>query len=109
MKLPNGASAIIPTEKLVSYCLNPEHSSGKPKARVFAAALGITAKNADDLRRLVSQAAVGGDIVQQAETEFGRLCKVDWEIDGRETIVLRTIWEVPAGQPSPRLVSAFIK
>ncbi len=102
MKLPNGASAVIPMEKLVSYCLNPGHSSGKHKARVFASALGITAKNADDLQKLIAQAAIEGDIVQQAETKFGRLYKVDWKIDGRETIVLRTLWEIPAGQPNPR-------
>jgi hypothetical protein len=55
MKLPNGAYAVIPMEKLVGYCLNPEHSSGKNKARVFASALGITAANAGDLRELIVQ------------------------------------------------------
>ncbi|MGL5835460.1 MAG: DUF6883 domain-containing protein, partial [Waterburya sp.] len=29
MKLPNGDKAEIPVQKLVGYCLNPNHSSGK--------------------------------------------------------------------------------
>jgi len=85
----------------VSYCLNPEHSSGKHKARVFAAALGITAKNADDLRRLIAQAAIEGDIVQHAETEFGRLYKVDWKIDGRETVFYVRSGKFPLVSPIP--------
>lgn len=65
MKLPKGASAIIPMAKLVGYCLNPNHSSGKHKARVFASVLGIKADNAKDLRQLIAQAALEGDIVQR--------------------------------------------
>ncbi len=50
MKLPNGENAEILMQKLISYCLNPEHSSGKHKARVFASVLGITAENAEILK-----------------------------------------------------------
>lgn len=109
MKLPNGASAIIPMDKLVGYCLNPNHSSGKHKARVFAAALGIKADNAEDLRQLTAQAAVEGEVVQQGSTAFGQLYKVDWVIIDRGSVVLRTLWEVRTDQSAPRLVSAFIK
>ncbi|MBD2426399.1 DUF6883 domain-containing protein [Phormidium sp. FACHB-1136] len=109
MKLPNGASAIIPMDKLVGYCLNPNHSSGKHKARVFAAALGIKADNAEDLRQLIAQAAVEGEVVQQGSTAFGQLYKVDWVIIDRGSVVLRTLWEVRTDQSAPRLVSAFIK
>jgi hypothetical protein len=62
MKLVNGDRAIIPLEKLLSYCLNPEHHSGKHKARVFASALGITAKNPEDLRQLIARAACEGEV-----------------------------------------------
>jgi hypothetical protein len=41
MKLPNGDQAEISMQKLIGYCLNPEHPSGKHKARVFESALGI--------------------------------------------------------------------
>lgn len=109
MKLPNGEFAIIPMEKLIDYCLNPNHSSGKHKARVFASALAITVENADDLQNLIAKSAIEGEVVQQDNTEFGQLYKVDWAISDRESIILRTLWEITADQPNPRLVSAFIR
>jgi hypothetical protein len=109
MKLPNGEFAIIPMEKLTGYCLNPNHVSGKHKARVFASALGITANTASDLRELIAQAAVEGEVIQQDSTEFGQLYKVDWIISNQKSIMLRTLWEITPEQPNPRLVSAFIR
>ncbi|MFM7448170.1 MAG: DUF6883 domain-containing protein [Leptolyngbyaceae cyanobacterium] len=109
MKLPNGELAMIPIEKLTDYCLNPNHSSGKHKARVFASALGITVENAKALRQLIATAAIEGEVIQQNSTEFGQLYKVDWAIPDQESMILRTLWEITTGQPNPRLVSAFIK
>ncbi|MCU0569389.1 MAG: hypothetical protein MUF49_22785 [Oculatellaceae cyanobacterium Prado106] len=109
MKLPGGTLAIIPMEKLIGYCLNPNHSSGKHKARVFASALGITAKNAGDLRELIIQAAIEGEVIQQTTTEFGQLYKVDWVILDQSSMTLRTLWEITSEQPRPRLVSAFLR
>ncbi|MFM8294148.1 MAG: DUF6883 domain-containing protein, partial [Microcystaceae cyanobacterium] len=90
MKLPNGEFAIIPIEKLTSYCLNIHHSSGKHKARVFASALGITAENAIDLQKLIVKAAIEGEVVQRNKTEFGYLYKVDWTITDKNSLILRT-------------------
>ncbi len=53
MNLPNGNQAEISIQKLIGYCLNPEHPSGKHKARVFNSRLGITANNVDTLRELI--------------------------------------------------------
>jgi hypothetical protein len=41
MKLPNPEQAEIDMQKLIGYCLNPEHSDGQHKAYVFRSALGI--------------------------------------------------------------------
>ncbi|MGF1498147.1 MAG: DUF6883 domain-containing protein [Elainellaceae cyanobacterium] len=109
MKLPNGNRAIIPMEKLVGYCLNFDHPSGKHKARVFSSALGITVENANDLKELIAKAAVEGNVVQQDSTEFGQLYKVDWVIPDQTSAVLRTLWEITSNNPNPRLVSAFIR
>lgn len=109
MKLPNGELAIVPMEKLTGYCLNPNHSSGKHKARVFASALGITRQNADRLRELILRAAMEGEMIQQESTSFGQLYKVDWEVPNDESVILRTLWEVRWNQVNPRLVSAFIR
>ncbi len=44
MKLPNSDRAVVDIAKLRDYCLNPAHPRGRHKARVFAAALGLTAE-----------------------------------------------------------------
>ncbi len=92
MKLTNGELAEIPMQKLIGYCLNPEHSGGKHKARVFLSVLGITAENADVLKQLIQTAAIGGEVVQQDSTPFGNQFKVDWTVPNTEAIQLRTIW-----------------
>jgi hypothetical protein len=109
MKLPNGDQAKISIQKLVSYCLNPDHPSGKHKARVFESALNITASNADFLRELIQAAAIEGEVVQQDATTFGQVFKVDWTVPDTNGIELRTIWEIRTKDSNPRLVSAFIK
>jgi len=106
--LPGGERAEISSEKLVGYCLNPDHPSGKHKARVFASALGITQANPEALEKLIERSALEGNVVQQSVTEFGQILKVDWPVP-KTDIILRTIWEIKRDSPSPRLVSAFIK
>jgi hypothetical protein len=109
MKLPNGERAEISMTKLVGYCLNPNHSKGKNKARVFQAVLGITAENVGLLKKLVRQAAIEGEVVRQTETPFGQEFKVDWLVPGTDDVQLRTIWEIASGSTNPRLISTFIK
>jgi hypothetical protein len=109
MKLPNGDQAVIPIQKLTGYCLNPNHSKGKHKARVFQAVLNITADNADVLLALIQQAAIEGDVVQQDPTPQGQIFKVDWEIPNTNGEQLRTTWEIAHNTETPRLVTAFIK
>ena len=109
MKLPDGELAIVSKEKIVGYCPNLNHSSGKHKARVFASALGITTKNSNELISLIRQAAIEGEVIQRDKTEFGYLYKVDWLVPDHPLVTLRTLWEVNAERPSPRLISAFIR
>lgn len=107
-KLPNGENALVPMEKLVNYCLNPDHPRGKDKARVFASVLGFTQNSASQLAALVQQAAVNGEVTKETITVFGRYYRVDWAIPLRTDVALRTIWEIVTGEEIPRLVSAFI-
>ena len=73
---------------------------------MFAAVLGITRDRANALAALVRQAAMEGDIAQEAMTVFGRYYRVDWTIPTQGNAVLRTIWEIAPGEEVPRLVSA---
>ena len=109
MKLPNGEYAEISMQKLIGYCLNPNHPSGKHKARVFASILEINVDNANILYNFIKTAALEGEVVQQNTTEFGQQFKVDWIIPQTDNIQLRTIWEITITKPNPRLITAFIK
>jgi hypothetical protein len=109
MKPPDGDQAIIPIEKLLGYCLNPNHMKDKHKARVFKSALGITADNVDRLVELIQLAAVQGEVVQVRVTDFGQEFKLDWTVPDYDGLQLRTIWIIPHGSAAPQLVSAFIK
>lgn len=62
MKLPGGERAVLGT-KLEDYSLNPLHRDGRHKARVFAAALGITLVNRELLRNALLDAAATSDAV----------------------------------------------
>ena len=90
MKLPNGDRVFIPMEKITGYCLNPHHSKGKHKERVFRAILGITIENADQLVALIQQAAVEGEVVQRDLTPEGEIFKVDWETPNTDGEQLRS-------------------
>ncbi|MEL6500305.1 MAG: DUF6883 domain-containing protein, partial [Cyanobacteria bacterium J06623_1] len=92
MRLPNGDRAEISRQKLLGYCLNPNHASGKHKAKVFASALGITADNVGILNELIQKVAIEGEVIQQSTTEFGQQFKVDWTVPQTQNIELRTIW-----------------
>jgi hypothetical protein len=109
MKLPNGDRAVIPIEKLLGYCLNPNHPKGKHKARVFKSALGITADNVEQLVHLIQLAAFQGEVVQSRTTDFGQEFKLDWTVPDHDELQLRTIWIISHDSVEPQLVSAFIK
>lgn len=56
MKVPGAECAVVDIRKLSNYCLDPTHAEGKHKARLFAAALGMTVSDAADLRDALLEA-----------------------------------------------------
>jgi hypothetical protein len=61
VKIPNAEQAYIDDSKLRDYSLNPEHPRGRHKARVFAAALGLTQSDVDLLRAALLRAITMGN------------------------------------------------
>jgi hypothetical protein len=109
MKLPNGERAVVDIAKLTDYCLNPEHPRGKHKARVFAAALGLTADRADDLRSALLEAAVAAEAVAGDQDQYGQRYVVDFTMEGVSgSVLIRSTWIVRAGEEFPRLTSCFV-
>ncbi len=53
MIIPNAERAVVDVRKLRDYCLNSTHDEGKHKARLFESMLGMTANDAEELRRIL--------------------------------------------------------
>lgn len=66
MKVPNAEHAIVDIRKLRDYCLNSMHEHGKHKARLFIAALGMTADDAEELRSTLL------DAIKTHDAQLGR-------------------------------------
>ena len=109
MKLPNATRAFIDVTKLRDYCLNPAHLRGRHKARVFAASMGITAENADELSRALLEGIVDADALPAEKDEYGRRYLVDCKVIGPNgQAPVRSIWMIHTGEDFPRLISCYV-
>ena len=108
MRLPNPSRAVVDIAKLTEYCLNPEHEDGKHKAKVFAAALGLSRNDAEWLRnRLLDMAHEEAVLI--SESRFGTLCLIDSRLETpRGAAVVRSGWIVRTGEDFPRLTTCFV-
>jgi uncharacterized protein DUF6883 len=77
MRLPNCHKAFVEIDKLRNYSLNSKHPVGKHKARVFAAALGITIEDAEWLRARALEAATSDDAKGPSPSVFGDKYVID--------------------------------
>lgn len=109
MKLPNADQAIIDIAKLRDYCLNPTHSRGRHKARVFAAVLGITEDNAELLRATLLHVALTDEATVAEQDAYGQRYVIDFlmRTPYGEAIV-RSAWIIRVNEQNPRLTSCYI-
>lgn len=108
-KLPNAENAVVERRKLRDYCLSPDHPRGKHKARVFASALGLTAADSEQLRRMLLDAAVSEAAVPTAEDEYGQRYLLDFKVRSeRGSATLRSGWIVRSGEDFPRMTSCWV-
>ncbi|MFT3729443.1 MAG: hypothetical protein QM759_16585 [Terricaulis sp.] len=110
MKLPNGERADIPLVRLSSYLLNPAHPTGKHKARVFAAALGLATADAPALQAWLQTLAREGEAIDGLRDSHGQRFAISGEFtyNGRLAMV-RTAWIVRAGRDYPEFLTAFVE
>jgi len=109
VKLPNCDRAVVEIEKLRDYCLSSEHPRGRHKARVFAAALGLSAEDAEDLRAALLDAARACDATPTEEDGYGQRYVIEFNMSGpggRATIL--SSWIVRRGEDFPRLVTCCV-
>ena len=111
--VPNGERAVVPREKLERYVLSPDHPTGRHKARVFAAALGIHDVDWPYLADQLTKAAASAPVVAIRESAWGLSYEVESLVDGlngRSHPVI-SIWFAardPSGDPDPRLITCYV-
>ena len=109
MKLPNGERAVVDMAKLRDYCLNLQHARGRHKARVFAAALGLTQDDAGVLRDALLKAAVDSEATPGEGDEYGQRYMLDFRMTGPAgQATVRSNWIVLTGEDYPRLTSCHV-
>jgi len=108
MDIPNADRAVVDIRKLRDYCLNPMHGEGKHKARLFAAALGMTRNNAEDLRNALLQAVKTHDARLGRRDQYGQRYTVDFVLKWNDKqATIRSGWIVEYGSDRPRLTSCY--
>lgn len=108
MRIPNADVAIVDIRKLRDYCLNAVHDTGKHKVRIFGAALGITADDAEALRDILLRTVREHDAVLGLQDEYGQRYTVDFLMDWRgRRAVVRSTWIIEPSVPFPRLTSCY--
>jgi hypothetical protein len=108
MLLPHAERAEVDIRKLRDYCLNPEHWEGKHKARLFAAALGIAADEAADLRVVLLEIILTQDAQLGLLDEYGQRYSVDFLLEWRgRRAMIRTGWIIEHESDTPQLTTCY--
>ncbi len=95
--------------RLREYVLSPRHPRGRHKARVFQAALNMTAADAETLRTALLESAKNGEAIPGASDEFGTRYAIDFEIvRGSKRARVRGVWIVRKDDGTPRLTSWYV-
>ena len=109
MKLPNPERAIIDRNKLSGYCLNPNHSDGRHKARVFESALGLTIENVDELYLALMQAIQVSDAVLDKRNQYGQKYVINFSMTREgKTAIIHSVWIVRESEDFSRLVTCYV-
>jgi hypothetical protein len=108
-QLPNGDNAFLDPLKLTGYVLDPAHRTGRHKARVFAAVLGITSADAPALASALLRAASVEDASLERADAHGAHYAIEFILTfGGRSCRVRSLWTIRHGEEFPRFVSAFV-
>jgi hypothetical protein len=102
---------VVEIAKLRDYCLSDTHPRGRHKARVFRSRLGLTAGDAELLRRTLLDAAHNRqDQLQPTDAdEFGQRYVLDFPMTtAAGSATVRSAWIVLSRQDVLRLTSCYV-
>jgi hypothetical protein len=104
-------SVEVDISKLRDYCLSEIHPRGRHKARVFRAALGLTAAEAEVLRQSLLN-AVGdqfGELRATVADEYGERYELDFVMTTDVgSALIRSMRIVRAGERVLRFISCYV-
>jgi len=108
MLIPNANYAIVDIRKLRDYCLDASHPEGKHKARLFLAVLGMSAEDADELRKILLSVVQTEEAILGRHDGFGQRYTLDFLLEWKESqSIVRSGWIVEDGSSIPRLTTCF--
>jgi hypothetical protein len=108
MKLPFTNEAEVPRAKVALYLLNPNHRSGKSKARFFFGH-GFNPECWEELAEALRRHALEHEVARQKTTPLGIRFVVEGTMpmpDGR-VAKIRSVWFIESGEGLPRLATAY--
>ena len=107
--LPHPEQTIINIDTLVGYCLNPEHSDGQHKARVFKSALNIGIADVEFLKVALLNAVHQNEASPTKRNAYGEQYVIDFEMNhSGQTAIVRSAWIVRDNENFPRLVTCYV-
>jgi hypothetical protein len=86
--IPHAENAVVDLRKLRNYCLNLEHETGKHKAVLFKTILGMTAKDAEELREILLEIVKTNDAQPGRRDRYGQRYRIDFQPNGMENLLL---------------------
>ena len=108
MKLPLVNEAEVPRAKIVSYLLDPNHRSGKSKARFFAGH-GYATERWQELAGALRTRASENEVVKQEMTPLGVRLVVEGPLILCDGVVaqIRSVWFIESGERVARPATAY--
>ena len=108
MLIPHAENAVVDIKKLCDYCLNPEHSVGKHKARLFRSLLGMTAENAIELRQILLSVVKTHEVKLGRRDKFGQRYTLDFTLEWHNrSAIIRSAWIIETHSIIPKLTSCY--
>ncbi|HUT89313.1 MAG TPA: hypothetical protein VMY37_07440 [Thermoguttaceae bacterium] len=105
MKMPGADNALISTEKVVCYLLNPDHPDGASKAKVLAHA-GFDRSRPEELEEALRTQHLGRDARLGKSSAFGTKYEVSGPSSGPQgTVMATSVWMIRHGESFPRLIT----
>jgi hypothetical protein len=93
MKIPDADRAVVDIRKLRNYSLNPAHRTGRHKAHVFIAALGMTADDAEALCNILLKVVREHEADLGLKDSYGQRYQLDFTLEWRgKQAVIRSAW-----------------